>query len=93
MIAAFSIIMLAGICVAIAYVMCADIREVRRLKRLIHEHRAKTRVDPCWENDEDLWRDALGDGDSDWPHGRYTTKAEMLRECEIYVAGHCGEKI
>ena len=62
-----------------------------RLRRLIAEHRAKTRVDPCWQNDEDLWRDALRDGDDDWPHGRYTTKADMMRECEIYVEGHCVE--
>lgn len=61
-----------------------------QLSRAICEHRAKTRKDQCWQNDCDLWV-ALGDNDTEWPHGSYETKKAMRDGCRAYIDG-CFDK-
>lgn len=57
-----------------------------KFRLAIAQHRLEVRKDPCWQHDCVLWA-ALGDNDTEWPHGRYSSKKEMRDGCRAYIDG------
>jgi len=49
-----------------------------QLENAILEHWRKTCLDPCWENDVELWR--VIDRELTWPHGCYDSEGGCFRK-------------